>query len=135
MNGQFKTSSENGALTIQRTNPQKRNDPAKWYAIAQSAGEISLRELSTEIASRSTVSSADVLAVLENLLHVIPEELSKGNIVRLGDFGSFLLTIQSDGMSAEEEVTSAAIKSNKLHFRPGKEIAKKLDGVEYRKVK
>jgi len=120
---------------VERANPLKRNDPKKWYAVAQSTGEISLRELSTEIASRSTVSSADVLAVLENLLHVIPEELSKGNIVRLGDFGSFLLTIQSDGMEKEEDVTATSIKSNKLHFRPGKEIAKKLDGVEYRKVK
>lgn len=120
---------------VQRPNPQKPNDPKKWYASIQSSGDISLRELSTEIAARSTVSSADVLAVLENLLHVIPEELSKGNIVRLGDFGSFALTIQSEGMGTEEEVTAASIKSNKLHFRPGKEIAKKLDVVEYRKVK
>ncbi|PZF71146.1 HU family DNA-binding protein [Taibaiella soli] len=120
---------------VQRPNPQKPNDPKKWYVSVQSSGDISLRELSTEIAARSTVSSADVLAVLENLLHIIPEELGKGNIVRLGDFGSFSLTLQSEGMATEEEVIATAIKGNKLHFRPGKEIAKKLDGVEYRKVK
>jgi predicted histone-like DNA-binding protein len=120
---------------IQKSNPQKPGEPKKWYAVVQSAGEITLRELSTEIASRSTVSSADVMAVLESLLHVIPEEIGKGNIVRLGDFGNFTLTLQSEGADKEEDLTSANITGNKLHFHPGKEMIRQLDSVTYKKVK
>ncbi|PZF71740.1 HU family DNA-binding protein [Taibaiella soli] len=119
----------------QKHNPLKPNDPKKWYASIHSSGETTLRELSTEISARSTVSSADVLAVLENLLHVIPEEIGKGNIVRLGDFGSFSLTLQSEGMNTGEEVTAASIKGNKLHFRAGKEIVKQLSNLEYKRIK
>ena len=71
---------------------------------------------------------------LESFLQVIPQEIAKGNIVRLGDFGSFSLTVHSDGVATQEEVTASLIKSNKLHFRPGKQVEDQLHTVVYRKV-
>jgi len=40
------------------------------------------------INSVSTVSIPDTAAVLEAFLHVMPEKLSEGRIVELGDFGT-----------------------------------------------
>jgi len=40
------------------------------------------------INSMSTVSIPDTAAVLEAFLHVMPEKLSEGRIVELGDFGT-----------------------------------------------
>ena len=47
-----------------RPNPQKPDEPLKAYAYAQINGELSLKQLSNRIASQTTVSYADVVAVL-----------------------------------------------------------------------
>ena len=45
-------------------NPQNKNEEKKAYAKAQINGQLSLKELSTEVASKCTVHRADVSAVL-----------------------------------------------------------------------
>ncbi|XZF14942.1 HU family DNA-binding protein [Chitinophagaceae bacterium MMS25-I14] len=119
---------------VERINPRQPANPKKWYAIARSAGELTLRELANEISERCTLTNADIYAVLESLLQVIPQEIAKGNIVRLGDFGSFSLTLNSSGVATQEEVTSSVIKGNRLHFRPGKAVADQLNAITYRKL-
>lgn len=52
---------------------------------------------------RSTVSSADVKAVLDALQYEVIEALEAGNTVRLGDIGSFRLTIKSQGVETAAE--------------------------------
>jgi len=103
-----------------------------------------------------TVSSADTLAVLESMLTVIPEELAEGNIVELGDFGSFsrkntgMIWLRSSAEGAEEmEKVSASPRTKHAgqagdqpmrpewgmlpRFIPGKEFKKVLDGVKFAK--
>lgn len=120
-------------VVVAKGNPSNPEAPKKFYAQAKSAGEITLRELAGQIAKRSTVSSPDVMAVLEAMLEIIPERIAEGDIVRLGDFGSFNLTLSSTGSVKEEDVTAANIRDNSLNFRPGKEIQKVLDTLTYRK--
>jgi len=52
-------------------------------------------EIAAEIAKMSTVSTIDAIAVLEAFKQVIPQHLADGKIVRLGDFGTFITTINS----------------------------------------
>ena len=52
---------------------------------------------------RSTVSSADVKAVLDALQYEVMEALENGNTVRLGDLGSFRLTMKSQGAPTAAE--------------------------------
>ncbi len=119
---------------IQRVNPKETTAPRKYYAIAKSSGEETTRQLASEISKRNGLSSADVFAVLEAFIDLIPERLADGKIVRLGDFGSFSLTLSSEGTATAEEFTSALIKGNSLNFCPGKLIQKALDTVDYAKV-
>lgn len=118
----------------QRPNPSDPTAPKKFYATAKSDGEITLRQLANQIAAISTVSSIDTLAVLESLLQVIPDYLLNNRIVRLGDFGSFRLTLESEGAEAEENFNKSMIKRVRLNFRPGKQIANALKTAEYEKL-
>lgn len=59
-----------------------------------------------QITKRSMVSSADVKAVLDALQYEVIEALQNGNIVRLGDLGSFHLTIKADGTATASEAKS-----------------------------
>jgi len=50
--------------TIERKNPRDLDAPAKFYATTVNQGELSLDNLSKQIAMMSTVSKTDVFAVL-----------------------------------------------------------------------
>ncbi|MGV4511791.1 HU family DNA-binding protein, partial [Ornithobacterium rhinotracheale] len=42
---------------VERKNPQKREEPSKWYANAKADGDISLKEIAEEISGGSTTVS------------------------------------------------------------------------------
>jgi len=119
---------------VERGNPANAAAPKKFYPSIQSSGRMSLRELAKEISSISTVSSTDTLAVLEALLTIIPKELSKGNIVELGDFGSFWLRSGAEGADTAEAVRGNQITKVLPRFNPGKEFKKTLDAIEFEKA-
>ena len=119
---------------IERRNLIDPSQPNKFYASASKSSEMSLVELAETIADMSTVSSIDTLAVLEALLKVIPKELSKGNSVRMGDFGGFFTTIQSQGSDTEDDFTESLIKRTKINFRPGSRVKNVLRNIQYTKI-
>ena len=122
-------------VVVPRRNMVDETAPSKFYALSKSSGETTLRKLANRISSMSTVSTIDTQAVLEALLQVIPEELAEGNIVRLGDFGNFYTTIKSNGIDNEESFNESLIEKACIRFRPGHEIKKTLNNVQYKKLK
>ncbi len=74
---------------VERGNPSDTSAPKKYYPSAVASGKTSLRAVAKRAAEMSTVSMPDTVAVIEALLVIIPDEMGKGNIVKLGDFGSF----------------------------------------------
>ncbi|MDI9364418.1 MAG: HU family DNA-binding protein [Flavobacterium sp.] len=119
---------------IKKINPLKKDDPKKSYATIASEGEITLKQISKRIAAMSTVNSGDVLAVLDLLVQVMQEELSNGKTLRFGDFGSFALSLSSEGKNTDDEVTAAVIKAAKILFRPGSDLKKMLATLNYQKA-
>ena len=123
-------------VIIARGNPLKPTEPKKFYAQAVSSGELTFRKLSKEIAEGSTtVSDTDVLAVLNDLIKILRRHLENGKIVRFGDFGSFQITISSDGVEDEKKFNSSKIKSAKVTFRPGIDLKEMLNNLKYEKKK
>jgi len=119
---------------VERANPSNREAPKKYYPSIVSSGRMTLRELAVEAASISTLSSADLAAALEIFLSIIPKELAKGNIVELGDFGSFWLKNNADGAETAEAVRADQISTLAPRFTPGKEFKKALDAIEFVKA-
>ena len=122
-------------VVLGKNNPLKPTEAKKYYAQVKSSGETTLRELAKLISQTSTVSTADVMAVLEGFIEILPQEIARGQIVRLGDFGSFSLSIKSEGEEKEEKVNANSIKGNKLNFRPGKVVKDALNQIQYEKDK
>ena len=117
-------------VLIEKGNPQNPEAPKKWYANAKSAGELTFRKLSKEIAEGSTtVSDTDVLAVLNDLTKILKRHLENGEIVRFGDFGSFQISISSGGAEIPEKFHVSLIKSSKVVFRPGIDLFKLALGI------
>ncbi|NLT50278.1 MAG: DNA-binding protein [Ignavibacteria bacterium] len=119
---------------VARVNPADRTKPPKFYAQAVSNGQMTLRQLAKRISDMSTVSSIDALAVLEGMLQVIPEELGNGKIVRLGEFGSFSVSIKSEAFDAPDNIKSNSGHGVKMQFRPGALVKEKLNAMTFEKI-
>lgn len=104
---------------IQKKNPQDFAAPPKWYANAVGDGETTLKDLAEYASETSTVSKADILAVLEATLTKISKDLSNGRIVRVGEYFTLQMGLSSDSSETKEEVNSSKIKGAKIKFRPG----------------
>ena len=90
-------------VVVERGNPQKQEEPKKYYAQAKASGELTLKKLSKEIAQGSTtVSDTDVLAVLNDLTKILSRHLADGEIVRFGDFGAFQITLSGSGAASAD---------------------------------
>ncbi|TGE24961.1 DNA-binding protein [Hymenobacter aquaticus] len=118
----------------ERGNPAKPTDAKKFYAVARSQGDTSVRDMAGRINEMSTVSTVDVMAVLEAFFQTVPRELAAGRIVRFGDFGSFSVSLQGEGAASEKEFSAALIDNVKVVFRPGKLFASAMQGAELKRV-
>ncbi len=121
---------------IERKNLLKPTEAPKFYASAKADGEVSFKALAKEIAGAgSTVSDTDVLAVLNDLTKALVKYLAEGKIVRFGDFGSFQVSVSSNGVETAEKFTASNITGNKIQFRPGVDLKAMLATVKYEKMK
>lgn len=119
---------------VAKKNPLKQTDPAKYYANIVTTGNLTLRQLAKEISTISTVSVADTMAVLEGLLEVVPKQLANGNIVRLGEFGSFNIQVKSAGADTAKDLSKDQITKTSVKFRAGKEFMQVIDNIEFVKT-
>ena len=95
---------------------------------------MSLREMSERIQQTCTVHKSDVYAVLVALEDVITDALRGGEIVRLGDLGTFQIGISSKGAVTEEDYDESLIKKARINFRPGTALSGILGSLTYKKV-
>ena len=117
-----------------RINPSEKGTPPKFYGHVQARGDVSLREMSERIQQTCTVHKSDVYAVLVALEDVITDALKGGEIVRLGDLGTFQIGISSKGALTEEDYDESLIKKARINFRPGLALANILGNLSYKKV-
>ena len=117
-----------------RVNPNEKSTPPRYYGHVQANGDINTREMAERIQANCTVTKADVFAVLVALEDVIVDALRNGEIVRLGDLGTFQIGISSKGAMTEEEYEESLITKARINFRPGTALAGMLTSLTFKKV-
>lgn len=115
----------------QKVNPRDVEGPRKYYAVKMPQGEIDVRALSRRISRETMLGIVETTAVIEALLQAVPDLLSEGKTVRLGEFGSFRLTLRSQGAESPEAFNQSLILGPNLIFRAGREFRDKLAQVRY----
>ena len=119
---------------VPRYNPGEKNTPPKYYAQAQASGDVALREMSERIQQSCTVTKADVYAVLIAMEDVIIDALKSGEIIRLGDLGTFQIGLSGKGAISEEEFEVSLIKKARINLRPGIALSGMLTSLTYSRV-
>ena len=93
----------------------------KWYPKAVLVGSpVTTEQVAKRLAVESTVSPADVRAVLTALGGVMGDFMAQGRSVKLDGVGSFYFTAStvSNGVATEKEVSANQIKGVRVRFIP-----------------
>lgn len=106
----------------------------KWYATIVTDGELNVDDLTKQIEKFSSLSEADIRAVIIATENVIQKELSNGKIIRLDKLGSFYPSLSSEGVAEKEDFNVSKIKGVKVNYRPGKRINDALETVTFHKT-
>lgn len=117
-----------------RANPMDKDAAHKAYAKAQINGELSLKQLSKRVASQTTVSRADVVAVLTATVDNLLDALQEGKQVDFGELGKFRLQILSEGAETLADFTAEKIQGVNIQFIPGEDLKNIFAGLEFQPV-
>ncbi len=115
---------------ITKQNPFDAEGTPKYYASAIHNGKSDVDSLATEIAERCSLRRSDVYGTLIALMDIIPQELLNGKVVSLGELGTFFLSVKSDGVQTEDELTPRIVKGVKIQYRPTKRFRNKVQNVD-----
>jgi predicted histone-like DNA-binding protein len=115
---------------ILKKNPQDLTK-AKWYLTQEKTGTVGLHEIAKEIEGRSALSLGDVQSVLSNMVEVLPIFLKLGQSVNLEGFGSFRVSVSSDGTDKPEDLNARHVKGIKLLFLPSGDLKRNLADISF----
>ena len=127
-----------------RANPMNAEEAKKAYGVLQTSGVLGLDDLAAHIHDHNTVFSKGViLGVLTDMSHCVREALIEGNVVNLGDLGTFRPSISTTGVSdgtdpdtgatipATERFTAANIDAYNINFTKGPALEISVQDVDF----
>ena len=110
----------------------------KWYARAVPMSMVDTRKLAEIMQRNCTVKKADILAVLDELVETMRDQLQDSKRVKLDGFGSFKIGLKSKGARTAKSFTvSDHIEGMHIVFTPelthdsaGNRVKQFLQGVK-----
>ncbi|PZM87038.1 MAG: DNA-binding protein [candidate division SR1 bacterium] len=114
---------------VQKANPLDQEHKQR-YATSVNAGKIDTRMIAKTLAQKSSLTTGDVMNVLENLMEEIPRWLAQGYSVSLGELGTFRLSLSSEGVKEQKQFNTRTIKK-KVIFLPSKSFKSELKTIAF----
>jgi predicted histone-like DNA-binding protein len=107
---------------IPRKNPQKPDEPAKYYAQASSRGKITVEQLLDAVCEETTLNRDEARMAVNRVFKKAGDFIDLGFNVHLGDLGYIHVTLKSNGVKMPEEVTAAQVTDIVPRFVFGKKM-------------
>ena len=104
---------------LAKNNNQYNPSYGKWYAQSVMTETVDTDALATIMQRNCTVKKSDVLAVLEELVEVMRDQMQDSKRVKLDGFGSFKIGIESKGAQTAGKYSVAEhVKGLHVVFMP-----------------
>ena len=107
---------------------------SRWYLTQSKSGTVKLEEIGARLEKSSSLSAGDINNGLTNLVDELPVYIGMGQTIQLGDFGTFRISVSSEGADSAEALTARNIKKAKLVFLPGTKLKQKLSTLSFEVV-
>lgn len=103
---------------VQRVNPNDEDAPKKWYVTQVTTAQVDETQVAMDLADETTLNPSEAMMAIRQLRKILLRRLLGGESVKLGNWGSFSVTLSSTGAETKEEVTARNIKGVNLNFQP-----------------
>lgn len=110
-------------VPVGKTSPSEGSGgEKKYYAAVKSSGTYTLKEITRKIEKMSTISGADIRAVLYALTDIMKDSLAEGYIIRLEDLGSFRISVSSTPEDESSLIGPKNVKQARVVFQADKDL-------------
>ena len=122
--------------TVLHINPKDETGSKKFHPAPVYTEEKTLADLAEEISHASTLTAADIKAVVEELVSVFAKELVRGTKIKIDGLGTFRFSFGGTGHETSDEVTVADIDGIRVVFIVDPKLRKKiLASITFEKTK
>jgi hypothetical protein len=119
----------------EKANPQKREEPKKWYVSLNSLGMKKENEVAVLAADGTTLDPKEAQLAYSRFGIVLMRMLLDGHTVEIENLGSFRLTVNSEGVEKKEDVSPKQIKKVNLRFVPCEAAKDMLKKANFKELK
>ena len=107
---------------IQRYNPMKPEDAKKWYPVQYTVKLVEETEVAELLADETTLNPMEAQMTIRQFRKVLQRLLLNGKSLKLGNWGTFGVTLNTEGTATREELTARNVKSVNINFQPGEDL-------------
>lgn len=116
---------------VQRRNPLKPAEAMKWYPVQNTVKMVDESEVAELIADETTLNPMEAQMAIRQLRKIVQRLLLDGKSVKLGNWGSFNVTLNTEGAATKEALTARNVKSVNINFQPGDELKTALQKADF----
>lgn len=116
---------------VQRVNPNDADAPKKWYVTQVTTAQVDETQVAMDLADETTLNPSEAIMAIRQLRKILLRRLLGGESVKLGNWGSFSVTLSSTGADTKEAVTARNIKGINLNFQPDEAFKTDLQKATY----
>ena len=119
---------------IKQRNALDENKKEMYYPRLTGRTKYDINDIADLISKQSSLSKADVIATLVSLETLIPDLLTIGYTIKLGELGTFSLQANTQISEKEDQVTWRSFKKLIVRFKAGKALKILLQDVNFKKA-
>ena len=119
---------------IKQRNALDENKKEMYYPRLTGRTKYDINDIADLISKQSSLSKADVIATLVSLETLIPDLLTSGYTIKLGELGTFSLQANTQISEKEDQVTWRSFKKLIVRFKAGKALKILLQDVNFKKA-
>lgn len=116
---------------VQRINPSHPDEPKKWYPVQYTTKMVDESEVAMLIAEETTLNPMEAAMAIRQLRKVMQRLLLDGKSVKLGDWGTFNVTLNTEGADTREALTAHNVKRVNINFQPGDELKTAMQKADF----
>lgn len=115
-----------------KRNPLDRKADPKYYCMRKNIGRKSLQDVAHHIEKRTSLTTGDIMNVLESSVDVIAEMVQDGNSVDMWNLGIFRGTFKSRGVDDPDDAGPHLIYDARITFVGSPELKKLMANTHFR---
>ena len=116
---------------IQRTNPRDPDAAKKWYPVQVTTKMVDENEVAMLIADETTLNPMEAAMAIRQLRKVMERLLLDGKSVKLGDWGTFNVRLNTEGADTKEALTASNVKKVIVNFQAGDDLNAAMQKADF----